>query len=96
MKEKKPELISSYIEDFLHQGELGKRVAERQVLEEWRKLGDGNIGKYTQSLSLSRRKLFVKLTSPLLKNDLMMSRSQLVNRLNEKVGGDVIDDIVFL
>ena len=96
MKARNPEHLGGYIEDFLHQGELGKRIAEQQVLEEWRKLGGGNIGRYTNNVYLSGRKLFVKLTSPLLKNDLMMSRSTLVERLNGKVGTSVIYDIVFL
>lgn len=96
MKAKNPSLLAPFIEDFLHQGELGKRFAQQQVLEEWKRLGGGNIGQYTQSVYLSGRKLCVKITSPLLKNDLLMSRGALVERLNEKVGGKVIDDIIFL
>ena len=32
MKARNPEHLGGYIEDFLHQGELGKRIAEQQVL----------------------------------------------------------------
>ncbi len=96
MKAKDPSLLAPFIEDFLHQGELGKRFAQQQILEEWGNLAGGNIGRYTQTAYLSGRKLCVKITSPLLKNDLLMSRGALVERLNGKVGDNVIDDIIFL
>jgi hypothetical protein len=37
----------------------------------------------------------VHLTSPILRQELMMTRETLVRRLNEKAGAQVITDIVF-
>jgi hypothetical protein len=37
----------------------------------------------------------VHLTSPVLRQELMMTRQILVRRLNEKAGAQVITDIVF-
>lgn len=96
MKEKEPTFLGGLIEEFLKSGELGKHFAAEQVKEEWMKLAGGNIGKYTSSVYAKDHKLFVKLTSPLLKNDLMMQRTELVKRLNEKVGVEVIGEIIFL
>ncbi len=96
MKEKKPEALGGLISDFLRRGALGKHIAEEQVKEEWKKLGGGNITRYTTFVNVKEGKLFVKLTAAPLKNDLMMRRGELVKRLNEKVGADVIEEIVFL
>lgn len=96
MKEKDPLPLGGVISAILRSGELGKKFAQEQIKEEWAKLSNGNIAKYTSSVNVRERKLFVKLTSPLLKNDLMMQRSELAKRLNEKVGVEVIDEIVFL
>lgn len=60
------------------------------------KLAGGNVARYTNSVSVKDGKLFVKLTSPLLKNDLMMQRSVLMKRLNEKVGQELLNEIIFL
>lgn len=96
MDVKKPTHLGGLIGDFLRQGELGKHFAEEQVKEEWMKLAGGNVARYTKSVSVKDGKLFVKLTSPLLKNDLMMQRSVLMKRLNEKVGQELLNEIIFL
>lgn len=96
MKEKAPMMLRGLIGDFLRRGELGKHFAEEQIKEEWKSLGGGNIARYTTFVNVKDRKLLVKLTAAPLKNDLMMQRADLVKRLNEKVGVDVIEDIIFL
>ena len=53
------------------------------------------INKYTKEIYISNQTLYVKLSSPVLRQELMMQRQSLVKRLNEAVNAQVITDIVF-
>ena len=53
------------------------------------------MASYTQNLYIRNQTLFVHLTSPALRADLMMTRKELVNMLNAHVGSQVIADIKF-
>jgi len=53
------------------------------------------VKKYTTDISIYNQKLYVKLSSSILKNDLMLSREKLVQALNKQVGVTVISDIIF-
>ena len=42
------------------------------------------------------KKLFVRVESSVIKNELMMMRSQIIEKMNERAGGEVILEIVLL
>lgn len=65
-------------------------------MEIWYEVVGDTVKRYTERLFVSREKLFVKITSPMLKSDLMMRRTSLMEELNEKMGVKVIEEIVLL
>ena len=50
---------------------------------------------YTKELKIYNQVLFVKVTSSVLRQELLMNRKSLVKRLNDHVKAQVITDIVF-
>jgi predicted nucleic acid-binding Zn ribbon protein len=53
------------------------------------------IAGYTREVNIRNQTLFVHLTSPALRADISMMRSELVKKLNAHVGSQVIADIRF-
>ena len=53
------------------------------------------ITRYTSNLYIKNQILYVHLTSSVLRQELMMGRDILVRNLNEKVGAQVIVNIIF-
>lgn len=84
------EIISSLLKD---QG-LEEKLYENRLMNSWETLLGKTISKYTRSMYIKDKVLFVYLTSPVVKNEVMMIRDELVKRLNEKAGKNVIDKIV--
>ncbi|MBE0655966.1 MAG: DUF721 domain-containing protein [Bacteroidales bacterium] len=84
------EIISSLLKD---QG-LEEKLYENRLMNSWETVLGKMISKYTRSMYIKDRVLFVNLTSPVVKNEVMMIRDELVKRLNEKAGKNVIDKIV--
>ena len=74
---------------------MADKSAETQLMQYWQHSMNSAIARYTSSLSIRNRTLYVKLTSSVLKNELMLMREQLLTNLNHEVGRKVIDQIVF-
>ena len=53
------------------------------------------IANYTSNLYIRNQTLWVHLTSPALRADLMMMRQQIVKKMNDAVGSQVIADVQF-
>jgi predicted nucleic acid-binding Zn ribbon protein len=95
MQHKSAQSIGEIISQFVKEMNLGDKLNEKQALEAWRELVGKGILRYTESVFIKNRVLYVKLTSSTLRNELQMNREIIINRLNDKVGTKVIDNIIF-
>ena len=96
MKRTETQPISRVLDDFFQDNPiLREKLAETKLLHSWEKVLGTSISRYTESLFIRKRSLYVRLSSSVLKNELMMSREKLVSRLNAEAGMSVIDDIIF-
>lgn len=74
---------------------MANKLAETRLMNYWNTGMSPAIVRYTDNLRIRNRVLYVKLTSSVLKNELLMHRQQLVQNLNKEAGREVIDDIMF-
>lgn len=70
-------------------------LLQKRLIDEWPEVMGEMIAGYTQNLYIRNQTLFVHITNPALRADLSMQRKEIVRKLNEKVGSQVITDIVF-
>lgn len=80
---------------FLRETQLESPLNEYRVIQAWGGIAGPAAQRYTESLRIYNQKLFVKLRSAALRSELLMQRSNLVKKLNERVGAQTITDIVF-
>jgi len=85
------EVIRELIETYHLEGKLN----ELKVIHSWEKVVGVMIAKYTRDLQIRNGKLFVKIDSPALKNELSYSSSVIIERLNKEAGSKVIEEIIF-
>ena len=95
MRKKNTEKISDVIQQIFQQNNLQQKLDEVDIMQSWEKVLGSTIKNYTTELIIQNGVLYVKLSSSVLRNELMMTRSKLIASLNEKVGKEVIKDIVF-
>lgn len=77
-----------------HEG-LETPMRQQRLLSSFGEVVGKPIEKYTGEKFIKNQTLYVKVLNPALRADLAMGRSILVQRLNEKAGGQVIVDIKF-
>ena len=70
-------------------------LLQKRLMDAWSTVMGETIASYTGNLFIRNQTLFVHLTSPALRADLSMQRTEIVKRLNASVGEQVIADIRF-
>ena len=70
-------------------------LQQKRLMAAWPEVMGEMIAGYTQDLFIKNQTLFVHLTNPALRADLSMMRLEIVKKLNDAVGSQVIADIRF-
>lgn len=86
------EVIKEMIETYRLEGKLN----EVRLLHSWEKVVGEMIARHTLDLYIKNRRLFVKVDSPALKNELSYSRTDILDKLNQEAGGKVIEEVIFV
>lgn len=95
MKRTNSESIGDLIRQYLRQQGLEAPLNEHRLLQGWTHVMGPIVACYTRDLVVRNQTLYVRLSSPVIRQELMMQRRELVTRLNAYVGAQVICDIVF-
>ena len=91
MKSNSASLTDALVE-YLRESGLEKPVLEVQVEEAWPKVMGDIVTKMTRSVEMKDGMLIVRVNSAALKAQLFENRFELVRKLNEAVGAEVIKD----
>lgn len=84
--------LDDAIVDFLRESGLEKPVLEVQIEEVWPQVMGDVVTRLTRSVEVKDGVLLVRVNSAALKTQLFENRFELVRKLNEAVGAQVIKD----
>ncbi len=86
--------IKDVLKDFVSVNKLDKGLKQVQVVDAWNKLMGPAIEKYTTNVKLNREKLYVELSSSVLREELSYGKQKIVKLMNEELGEEIIKEIV--
>jgi predicted nucleic acid-binding Zn ribbon protein len=95
MERRKAEFLGDVVMRFLRQSGLESPLNEYRLMASWGEVAGAAAQRYTQNVYIRNQRLHVKLRSAVLRAELMMRRADLVEKLNGRVGAQVITDICF-
>lgn len=95
MRKNNTEKISEVLRQYIDQNKLQPKLTELNLVDSWEELMGKTVASYTEELRISFGTLYIKVSSPILKNELIMGREIIKKRLNERAGAEVIRQIVF-
>ncbi|WP_423127178.1 DUF721 domain-containing protein [Gaoshiqia sp. Z1-71] len=95
MRKSNTEKLSQVIRNYIEENKLQTKLSEIDLIASWEELMGKTVASYTEELRISQGTLFVKTSSPILRNELLMMKEEIRKRLNEKAGVDLIRQIVF-
>ena len=70
-------------------------LLEYRVVQAWPEVMGEVISRYTRQIFVKDGKLQVQLTSPSLRQNLMMEHKRIAQKLNDHVGAYVVSDVSF-
>ena len=93
MKKTESERVDGVIMQYLREFGLETPLNEHRLIQAWDTVLGPAVSKYTKELRIYNQVLFVTVSSAVIRNELMMRRTELVSRLNSQVGAQVITQI---
>ncbi len=94
MRKTNTQKLGDAIKEAMRLNGVDEKIDEHLLIRSWEKTVGPLISKHTTEIFISGRKLFVKVDSSPLKQELMYSRTKLMDDLNAQVGKTVIEEIV--
>ena len=87
--------LSNVIRKIIKNPKLSKRLDNIKVIEIWEEIIGKNLQKYVIDSKVFNNKLYIKLKSSTLRNELTFKKTELISDLNNKFGKKIITDIIF-
>lgn len=94
MRRSKTISLAEAMKDYIREMNLEDKLTEVNLINSWEELVGKAISSRTSKIYIKENTLFVHLNSSVVRNELLMLREALREKLNEKAGSEVIKDIV--
>ncbi len=75
---------------------IKRKFEETSIVAVWPELVGKSVANRTKELYISNKKLFLRIESSVIKNELMMMRSQIIGKINDKAKEILVEEIIFL
>ena len=95
MRRNNTEKLEDVLGQVLKQNHLDEKLYETRVINSWAVVLGENIMRYTTNIYFNNKKLYVTLSSSVLRHELFLTRTEIRNSLNKYVGADVLKEKVF-
>ena len=86
--------IKNLLEIFLKKNNLEKGLLDLEVKRAWHELMENGVSNYTTDVSLKNNTLYIKLSSPALKEELSYGKEKLMKLINERFKKKIVQKIV--
>ncbi len=88
--------LKEAIEQMLNVYKLKRKFDETSLVVAWPEMMGKAIANRTKDIFIRDRKLFIRMESAVIKNELLMMRTNIIDKMNERAGSKIIDEIIFL
>ncbi len=96
MKRSNTQLFGTVLQEYLREVGWEKPLLEKKVVDMWPTLMGELVARFTKKVELKNGVLMVYLTSAPLRQELFLVRFELVKKLNDAVGSEIVKDVRLL
>jgi predicted nucleic acid-binding Zn ribbon protein len=94
MRRKNTQSIGEVLHEYIDAMSMRRRLKESRIEKIWLDVLGRHSASLTQKVYIKNGTLFARLNSSVLRNELLMMRETLINRINEEAGENIVDKIV--
>ena len=88
--------VKDAFEQMLQVYKIKRRYDETGVKASWPNLVGAAVANRTKEIYVYDKKLFLRIESSVIKNELLLMRDQIIKKINEEAKGVLVEDIIFL
>jgi len=96
MRKANDKSLKEAIEQMLQVYKIKRRFDETSVIAHWPELVGKSVANRTKELFIHNKKLFLRIESSVIKNELMLMRTQIIEKINAEAKSVLVDEIIFL
>jgi len=86
--------ISKVLEDVISQKHFKVGIDNIKVQEAWVKTMGENIQKYTYNVEFKNGKMYIKLKSSVLKEELIFEKNKVIKLINQELGKEYVKELI--
>jgi hypothetical protein len=86
--------IQDVLKNFISHNKLQNGIDKVEVKEIWFQLMGNGVSNYTEEVELKKDVLYVKLSSSVLREELMFGRDKIIKMINAEIGKEVVKSLV--
>ena len=86
--------IKNIIESFVEQDSISDGIFNIKIQKAWENAVEKKILDYTKEIYVKGEILYIKVSNPILKQEILYSRQKVINLINEELEKDLIKKIV--
>ncbi|MBD1394181.1 DUF721 domain-containing protein [Mucilaginibacter glaciei] len=96
MRKTNDKSLKEAIEQMLNVYKIKRKYDETAIVTLWPDLVGKSVANRTKELFIRDKKLFLRIESSVIKNELVLMRSQIIKKINDEAKTELVADIVFL
>jgi predicted nucleic acid-binding Zn ribbon protein len=94
MRQSNDQTLKEVINELLEKYRITEKIDEVTLMEQWQELMGKMIAQHTKRIYLKNKKLFIELSSSVVRSELAIAKSKIIEMLNKNFGREVVKDIV--
>ncbi len=96
MRKANDKSIKEAIAQMLQVYKIKQRFDETAVIAAWPNLVGKPVANRTKELFVHNKKLYLNIESSVIRNELMLIKSQIIDKINEEAKWIMVEEIVFI
>jgi predicted nucleic acid-binding Zn ribbon protein len=94
MRKSNTQPIVNVIREYLKEMNIDQKLKEVGIVSQWEKLMGKTVAIRTSQIYIRNHILYIHVTSSVLKNELLMMRQAIIEKINEEAGERIVEQIV--
>ncbi len=95
MRKSNTQKLSEILREYIKESNIESKLDEVEVKRLWEELLGPSIGKLTKKVYVKKGVLHVIVSSSVLKHELLINRTSIMEKINKEIGKTFIKEIVF-
>jgi predicted nucleic acid-binding Zn ribbon protein len=88
--------LKEAIEQMLQVYKIKRKYDETGIKASWPQLVGKSVANRTKEIYIHDKKLFLRIESSVIKNELTLMRSQIIDKINKEANSILVEEIIFL